>query len=80
MPSDHFASPAMTAMILRDENPILGAAACAYALALGFALVYLGEHYVTDELAGLTLAPAVNRAKQPLSRFADAVFELGPGR
>jgi hypothetical protein len=41
-------------------------------------LLYLGEHYLTDELAGLALALAVNRAKHPLERFAEAVLELGP--
>jgi membrane-associated phospholipid phosphatase len=78
MPSDHFASAAMTAMILSDEDPLLGALGWAYALALAFALVYLGEHYVTDEIAGLVLALAVNRAKGPLERAAKALLDLGP--
>jgi hypothetical protein len=33
-----------------------------YAFALGFALVYLGEHYVTDLVAGFALAEAVRLA------------------
>jgi membrane-associated phospholipid phosphatase len=78
MPSDHFASAAMTAMILSDEGALLGALAWAYALALAFALVYLGEHYVTDELAGLALALAVNWAGSPLSRAARGLLDLGP--
>jgi membrane-associated phospholipid phosphatase len=77
MPSDHFASAAMTAMLLAEQNPTLGALGWSYAVALAFALLYLGEHYVTDELAGLALALAVNRAKHPLERFAEAVLELG---
>jgi membrane-associated phospholipid phosphatase len=36
-----------------------------YASVLGFALVYLGEHYVVDLAAGLALAAAV-RAGAPL--------------
>jgi membrane-associated phospholipid phosphatase len=80
MPSDHFASAAMTAMILSDQSPWLGAIGWAYALALAFALVYLGEHYVVDELAGLALAVAVNRAKDPLSKAARALLDLGPKR
>jgi hypothetical protein len=32
-----------------------------YALTLGFALVYLGEHYVIDLVAGLALAEGVRR-------------------
>jgi membrane-associated phospholipid phosphatase len=80
MPSDHFASAAMTAMILSDQSRALGAVAWCYTLALGFALVYLGEHYVTDELAGLALALAVNSAKHRLARLANALFDLGPRR
>jgi membrane-associated phospholipid phosphatase len=33
-----------------------------YASVLGFALVYLGEHYVVDLAAGLALAEAVRAA------------------
>lgn len=62
MPSDHFASALMTAMVLREVNAAAGAAAFGYALVLGFALVYLGEHYVTDLLAGGALAVAVRFA------------------
>jgi membrane-associated phospholipid phosphatase len=78
MPSDHVASAAMTAMLLSEQGAALGALGWAYALGLAFALVYLGEHYVTDELAGLTLAVAVNRARPRLERLAGAVLELGP--
>jgi membrane-associated phospholipid phosphatase len=60
MPSDHFASAMMTAAVLADIDPRLGAAGVAYALMLGFALVYLGEHYVSDLLAGLALAAVVS--------------------
>jgi membrane-associated phospholipid phosphatase len=78
MPSDHFASAAMTAIILSEQGTVLGAAGWAYALVLAFALVYLGEHYVTDELAGLALALAVNQARRPLERAAEVVLDLGP--
>jgi len=59
MPSDHFAIAAMTAIVLRDLGPTAGAAGVCYALALGAVLVYTGEHYVVDLLAGLALALAV---------------------
>jgi membrane-associated phospholipid phosphatase len=49
-----------------------------YALALGFALVYLGEHYVIDLIAGLTLALGVNRAKRPLARIAVGALSVAP--
>jgi hypothetical protein len=40
---------------------VQGALGWSYAAALGFALVYLGEHYVVDLVAGLALAEAVRR-------------------
>lgn len=59
MPSDHFASAVMTAMVLSDADRQLGTLACAYALVLGAVLVYTGEHYVTDLIAGLLLTLTV---------------------
>jgi membrane-associated phospholipid phosphatase len=67
MPSDHFASALMTAHLLDEIDRRLGAAGLAYALLLGFALVYLGEHYVVDLLAGAALAAAVDAADRRLS-------------
>ena len=58
-PSDHFASSLMAAAVLADSSPRGAAAAGLYALALGFALVYTGEHYVIDLIAGAMLAAAV---------------------
>lgn len=78
MPSDHFASAAMTAMLLAEQGRVLGAVAWSYALLLAFTLVYLGEHYVTDLLAGLALAVAVNSTRGPLERLAKGVLGLGP--
>jgi membrane-associated phospholipid phosphatase len=80
MPSDHFASATMTAMLLAEQDPRLGLIAWAYALALGFALVYLGEHYVSDVVAGLGLAVSVNAGRRPAERLAERVLALGPGR
>ena len=77
MPSDHLASAAMTAIVLGEVSPAAGAAAAAYAAALAFALVYLGEHYVVDLLAGLALAEAVRRlepALRPIGRLADEAW------
>jgi membrane-associated phospholipid phosphatase len=56
MPSDHFATAAMTALLLSELGAVPGALGALYALGLGTALVYTGEHYVTDLLAGLGLA------------------------
>jgi membrane-associated phospholipid phosphatase len=78
MPSDHFASAAMTAMLLAEEDPRLGGLGWLYAVALAFTLVYLGEHYVGDLLAGLGLALAVHRVRRPLERLTERVLGLGP--
>jgi hypothetical protein len=61
MPSLHFATSVMAAHVLGDAGALPGALGWSYALTLGFALVYLGEHYVVDLLAGLALAEGVRR-------------------
>jgi membrane-associated phospholipid phosphatase len=62
MPSLHFATSVMAAHVLADTGRTAGALGWAYAGTLGFALVYLGEHYVADLIAGLALAEGVRRA------------------
>jgi hypothetical protein len=62
MPSLHFATSVMAAHVLADTGPRAGALGWAYAGTLGFALVYLGEHYVADLIAGFALAEGVRRA------------------
>jgi membrane-associated phospholipid phosphatase len=66
MPSLHFATSAMAAIALSEAGPVEGAVGWAYSLTLGFALVYLGEHYVTDLLAGAALVAVVRRG-EPLA-------------
>jgi membrane-associated phospholipid phosphatase len=73
MPSLHFATSVMAAHVLSDVGPLPGAVGWAYAAALGFALVYLGEHYVADLLAGLALTEGVRRAAPALAPSARAV-------
>jgi membrane-associated phospholipid phosphatase len=67
MPSDHFATALMTAVNLREFGPAAAAAGWGYAAALGVALVYLGEHYVTDLIAGAALAGTVKALERPLA-------------
>jgi len=62
MPSLHFATSVMAALLLAEVGPVAGALGLAYTATLGFALVYLGEHYVVDLLAGVALTAAVRRA------------------
>lgn len=66
MPSLHFATSLMAARLLSEVDPVAGAAGWSYALTLGFALVYLGEHYVTDLAAGAALQETVHRSSLPL--------------
>ena len=58
-PSDHFGSALSTAMALAEADRRAGTLGFAYAAALGFTLVYTGEHYVTDLILGAALALAV---------------------
>jgi membrane-associated phospholipid phosphatase len=73
MPSDHLASSAMTAAILAEIDPRAGAAGAAYTGLLGAVLVYTGEHYVADLLAGLVLAGLLYAAGLALERAASAL-------
>ncbi len=71
MPSLHFATALTVALLLAEAGPVEGAVGWGYALTLGFALVYLGEHYVTDLAAGALLVAAVRRGEplaEPLVR------------
>lgn len=70
MPSLHFATSVMAAHVLSDVGRGPGALGWSYALSLGFALVYLGEHYVVDVAGGLALAEAV---RQLGPRFSPAI-------
>jgi membrane-associated phospholipid phosphatase len=80
MPSLHFATSLMAALLLAEAGPLPGALGAAYAGSLGFALVYLGEHYVVDLIAGAALTLAVRRmeplAGPALARVGRAVGTL----
>ena len=83
MPSLHFATSVMAAHVLSDVGRVPGALGWTYAASLGFALVYLGEHYVVDLLAGLGLAEGVRRlvphAEPALGVITRAIQQLEPG-
>jgi hypothetical protein len=68
MPSLHFATSLMAAHVLGETGPVAGALGWTYAGLLGLALVYLGEHYVADLLAGAALAETV-RLSAPRSTW-----------
>jgi membrane-associated phospholipid phosphatase len=63
MPSLHFSSSVMAAHVLSEGGSVESALGWGYAATLGFALVYLGEHYVTDLIAGALLVAAVRRGE-----------------
>jgi membrane-associated phospholipid phosphatase len=73
MPSLHFATSLMAALLLAETGPVEGVAGWTYAGALGFALVYLGEHYLVDLLAGAALVIAVRRGERYAEPVAMAV-------
>jgi membrane-associated phospholipid phosphatase len=66
MPSLHFATSLVAALALSEAGKVEGALGWTYAGTLGFGLVYLGEHYVTDLLAGAALVAVVRRG-EPLA-------------
>src|SRR4051794_6078616 len=82
MPSLHFGTSVMAAHVLGEVGRKEAALAWTYTFALGFALVYLGEHYVTDLIAGAALAEAVRLATPKLapafSSAADGLRAIGP--
>ena len=61
-----------------EAGPLPGAFGATYAATLGFALVYLGEHYVVDLIAGAALTVAVRRM-EPLAGPALARVGRGVG-
>ncbi len=66
MPSLHFATSITAARVLTRTGRVAGAIGWGYAGTLGLALVYLGEHYVVDLIAGAALAEGVRVAVGPL--------------
>lgn len=75
MPSLHFATSLQAALSLAEAGKAEGRLGWGYAGTLGFALVYLGEHYVTDLIAGAVLVAAVRKGEplaEPLVRGVNA--------
>jgi membrane-associated phospholipid phosphatase len=80
MPSDHVASAAITAMGLAEVGPLYGALGWTYVALASFSVVYLGEHYLVDVLAGLAVAAVVHggeaRATPWVHRVVSALDRL----
>jgi membrane-associated phospholipid phosphatase len=73
MPSLHFATSLMAALLLAEAGPVHATAGWAYAGTLGFALVYLGEHYLIDLLVGAAIVLVVRRGERYVEPLALAV-------
>ena len=83
MPSLHFATSLMAARLLSEVGPVAGAVGWSYAGLLGLALVYLGEHYAIDLIAGAALAEAVRTGAPrvaPLSRRLSSLLQAVEAR
>jgi membrane-associated phospholipid phosphatase len=76
MPSLHFASSLMGAHLLSEVDPVAGAVGWSYVAALGLALVYLGEHYLIDLIAGAAFTEAVRAAAPRATPAARRVVGL----
>jgi membrane-associated phospholipid phosphatase len=59
MPSLHAAYPFMLLLFFWPAGRLVRAGLALYTLAMGYTLVYSGEHYVTDILAGWAMAGAL---------------------
>ena len=76
MPSLHFATSLMAAHLLAEVGPVAGAVGFTYAGLLGLALVYLGEHYAVDLIAGAALTEGVRMgARRVLPRLIASLAE-----
>src|SRR5262249_425959 len=73
MPSLHFATSLMAALLLAETGTAEGVAGWTYVGILGFALVYLGEHYLVDLLAGAAIVIAVRQGERYVEPVAQAV-------
>jgi hypothetical protein len=78
MPSLHFATSLMGAHLLSEVGPIAGVVGWTYSTLLGLALVYLGEHYAADLLAGAALTETVRFGAphaRPLGRRVSSALQ-----
>jgi membrane-associated phospholipid phosphatase len=83
MPSLHFATSLMAAHLLSEVGPVAGAVGWSYAGLLGLALVYLGEHYAIDLIAGAVLTETVRAGAPrvaPITRRLSSLLQAAEAR
>lgn len=73
MPSLHFATSLQAAILLSETGRVPGALGWGYAVTLGFALVYLCEHYVVDLTVGAAIVALVRRGEPLADPIAQVV-------
>jgi membrane-associated phospholipid phosphatase len=71
MPSLHMAISVVVLLIAMRVNWTLGAVALLYNGAMAFSLIYLGEHYLVDILAGILVSVTVYAAVEVWLRHRD---------
>jgi membrane-associated phospholipid phosphatase len=76
MPSLHFATSLLGAILLSETGTVPGVAGWSYAITLAVALVYLGEHYAVDLLAGAGVVAAMRRGEPLVRPLAGRVSTL----
>jgi membrane-associated phospholipid phosphatase len=76
MPSLHFATSLMAAHLLAETGPVAGGVGWLYAMTLGLALVYLGEHYAADLVAGAALTESVRLEAPRMLPFVRRALRL----
>jgi membrane-associated phospholipid phosphatase len=67
MPSLHMAFPVLSLLALVSVWPRRGWLFAVWCVAVFFSIVYLGEHYAVDVIAGGALAEVVHRSAQPVT-------------
>jgi membrane-associated phospholipid phosphatase len=76
MPSLHFATSLMGAHLLSEVDPVAGTVGWTYAGLLGLGLVYLGEHYLVDLVAGAALAETIRLTAARVAPLASRGIRL----
>ena len=78
MPSLHMSITVMVALFMWRYQWLAGVAGALYATAMAFSLVYLGEHYVVDLLAGAAMAAAIWKLAHRVGEHADELAAPSP--
>jgi hypothetical protein len=78
MPSLHAAFPLVLLLFFWSAGRWVRLALGLYTLAMAFTLVYSGEHFVADILAGWAMALGVHALVEVAVRRAPSLFALGP--